>query len=115
MPLTSCWVHRRPVLCAGGGAISANASRALTRLAERLGAAVSFTWNGKGAIAEDHALCVGAVGQTGTTCGNSITAGADVVVSVGCRFTDWSASSYAKGVSFSIPPAKLIHIDLDPH
>ena len=105
----------RPVICAGGGAISADASDALTSLAERLGAAVSFTWNGKGAIPEDHELCVGAVGQTGTSSGNSITASADVVLSVGCRFTDWSASSYAKGVSFSIPPGKLIHIDLDPH
>jgi len=34
---------------------------------------------------------------------------------VGCRFTDWSASSYRRGVSFSIPPAKLIHVDVDPH
>ena len=106
---------KRPVICAGGGAIGAGASNALTELAERLGAAVSFTWNGKGAISEDHELCVGAVGQTGTTSGNSITASADVVLSVGCRFTDWSASSWAKGVSFSIPPGRLIHIDLDPH
>lgn len=105
----------RPVIVAGGGAISANASSELTRLAEKLGAAVSITWNGKGAISEDHALFIGAVGQTGTTCGNSITASADIVMSVGCRFTDWSASSYAKGVSFSIPPGKLIHIDLDHH
>lgn len=105
---------RRPVIVAGGGAITANASDALTALAERLGAAVSITWNGKGAIAEDNALFIGAVGQTGTTCGNQITASADVVISVGCRFTDWSASSYAKGVSFSFPPGKLIHIDLDP-
>ena len=105
----------RPVIVAGGGAISANASEALTRLAEKIGAAVSFTWNGKGAISEEHALCVGPVGQTGTSSGNTITASADVVVSVGCRFTDWSASSYAKGVSFSIPPGKLIHIDLDHH
>ena len=105
----------RPVIVAGGGAISANASEALTKLAERVGAAVSFTWNGKGAINEEHELCVGAIGQTGTSSGNEITAGADVVISVGCRFTDWSASSYAKGVTFSFPPAKLIHIDLDPH
>lgn len=105
---------QRPVIVAGGGAITANASRELTALAERLGAAVSITWNGKGAIAEDHDAFIGAVGQTGTTCGNAITASADVVVSVGCRFTDWSASSYAKGVSFSFPPGKLIHIDLDP-
>ncbi|MBM6584188.1 thiamine pyrophosphate-binding protein [Microvirga sp. BT689] len=104
----------RPVIVAGGGAITANASEALTQLAEKIGAAVSITWNGKGAINEDHELFVGAVGQTGTTAGNSITASADVIVSVGCRFTDWSASSYAKGVSFSIPPGRLIHIDLDP-
>ena len=104
----------RPVIVAGGGAITANASQELTKLAEKVGAAVSITWNGKGAISEDHELFIGAVGQTGTTCGNSITASADVVLSVGCRFTDWSASSYAKGVSFSIPPGKLIHIDLDP-
>ena len=104
----------RPVIVAGGGAITANASAELTRLAEKIGAAVSITWNGKGAMSEDHALFIGAVGQTGTTCGNAITASADVVISVGCRFTDWSASSYAKGVSFSIPPGKLIHIDLDP-
>ncbi|XXK32542.1 thiamine pyrophosphate-binding protein [Rhodobacteraceae bacterium nBUS_24] len=105
----------RPVIVAGGGAITANASQEITKLAERVGAAVSFTWNGKGAINEEHQLCVGAIGQTGTSSGNEITAGADVVISVGCRFTDWSASSYAKGVTFSFPPAKLIHIDLDPH
>jgi acetolactate synthase I/II/III large subunit len=105
----------RPVICAGGGAISSNASAALTALAEKIGAAVSFTWNGKGAISEDHRLCVGAVGQTGTSSGNELSASADVVVSVGCRFTDWSASSYAKGISFAIPPGKLIHIDLDHH
>lgn len=105
---------KRPVIVAGGGAITANASPELVELAEKLGAAVSITWNGKGAIPEDHEAFIGAVGQTGTTCGNSITAAADVVISVGCRFTDWSASSYAKGVSFSFPPSKLIHIDLDP-
>ncbi len=106
---------QRPVIVVGGGAISANASAALTELADKIGAAVSTTWNGKGAISEDHPLWIGAVGQTGTSCGNKITASADVVMSVGCRFTDWSASSYRKGASFSIPPGKLIHIDLDHH
>jgi acetolactate synthase-1/2/3 large subunit len=105
---------RRPVIVAGGGAISADASRELTRLAERVGAAVVTTWNGKGAIPEDHLLNAWSVGQTGTTCGNQLAASADVVVSVGCRFTDWSASSWRKGVSFSFPPGKLVHIDIDP-
>jgi acetolactate synthase-1/2/3 large subunit len=104
----------RPVIVAGGGAILSDASSELTRLAEMVGAIVVTTWNGKGAISEDHALNGWSVGQTGTTCGNAIAADADVVLSVGCRFTDWSASSYRRGSSFSFPPAKLIHIDIDP-
>ncbi|WP_225869710.1 thiamine pyrophosphate-binding protein [Glaciimonas sp. PCH181] len=104
---------KRPVIVAGGGAITSEASEELVALAEKIGAAVVTTWNGKGAIPEDHRLNTWSVGQTGTTCGNAIAASADVVLSVGCRFTDWSASSYRKGASFSFPPAKLIHIDID--
>jgi acetolactate synthase-1/2/3 large subunit len=76
---------------------------------------VVVTWNGKSAFPEDHPLYAGPVGQTGTIAGNSIAAGADVVISIGCRFTDTSASSYLAGRSFSFPPAKLVHIDIDPH
>ncbi len=106
---------RRPVIVVGGGAITSNAAQNVLALAEAWRIPVVTTWNGKGAFPEDHELFAGAVGQTGTPVGNSIAAQADVVVSVGCRFTDWSASSYAQGISFSIPPAKLIHIDIDPH
>src|SRR6202021_2860341 len=100
---------------AGGGAIASGASAKLVALAEAIGSPVVTTWNGKGAIPEDHRLNAWSVGQTGTTCGNSLAAGADVVLSVGCRFTDWSASSYRRGATFSIPPGLLIHIDIDPH
>ena len=106
---------RRPVIVVGGGAITADAFDEVVALAEAWQIPVVTTWNGKGAFPEDHELFAGAVGQTGTTVGNAIASRADVVVSVGCRFTDWSASSYAQGISFSIPPAKLIHIDIDPH
>ncbi|TFF94597.1 MAG: thiamine pyrophosphate-binding protein, partial [Promethearchaeota archaeon] len=34
---------------------------------------------------------------------------------VGCRFADETAASYKEGVTFSIPPSKLIQIDIDPH
>lgn len=105
----------RPVIVVGGGAVTAEASAAIKDLAEALAIPVVTTWNGKGAFPEDHRLFAGAVGQTGTIPGNMIAASADVVLSIGCRFTDWSASSYRRGVSFSIPPAKLIHIDVDPY
>lgn len=105
----------RPCMVVGGGAITADASPEITFLAEKLGIPVVFTWNGKGAIAEDNPMCAGTVGWPGSLPGNNTAANADVVLSVGCRFTDWSSSSYRKGSAFSIPPAKLIHIDIDPH
>src|ERR1700758_1096545 len=105
----------RPVIVVGGGAVTAEAAVAIKELAEALAIPVVTTWNGKGAFPEDHRLFAGAVGQTGTIPGNTIAASADVVLAIGCRFTDWSASSYRRGVSFSIPPAKLIHVDVDPY
>jgi acetolactate synthase-1/2/3 large subunit len=105
----------RPAIVIGGGLIGSEASAELRQLAEALGAPVVTTWSGKGGFPEDHSLFAGPIGQTGTVPGNSIAAGADVVLAVGCRFTDWSASSYRKGVTFSLPPGKLIQIDIDPH
>lgn len=104
----------RPCIVAGGGAITANASPQLRRLVERLGIPVVFTWNGKGALPEDHPMNAGTVGWPGSLPGNTLASTADVVMSLGCRFTDWSASSWRKGVSFSIPDSKLIHVDVDP-
>ncbi|HYY09835.1 MAG TPA: thiamine pyrophosphate-binding protein, partial [Kineosporiaceae bacterium] len=105
----------RPVIVAGGGAVMGNASAALVALAEKVGAAVVFTWNGKGAIPEDHPLCAGTAGWPGSTSGNGLASTADVVLSVGCKFTDWSTSSWRKGVTFSFPPAKLIQVDIDAY
>jgi acetolactate synthase-1/2/3 large subunit len=105
---------RRPVIVAGGGAILAEAWAEVTALAERLGAPVVTTWNGKGAIDETHDLAAQTIGDTASTSGNALAASADVLVSVGNRFTDWSSSSYRKGVTFAIPPSRLIQIDIDP-
>ena len=104
----------RPVIVAGGGAITAEAADLVTALAERLGAPVVTTWMGKGAIDETHELNAWSVGDTASTSGNRLAATADVLVSVGCRFTDWSSSSWRRGVTYAIPPTQLIQIDVDP-
>lgn len=106
---------KRPMIVIGGGVITAEAFDEVVALAEAWKIPVVTTWNGKGGFPEDHALFAGSVGQTGTLCGNKMASSADVILAVGCRFTDWSSSSYAQGVTFSIPPGRLIHIDIDPH
>lgn len=105
---------KRPVIVAGGGVIAGNAWDELRKLAEFLGAPVVTTMMGKGAFPEDHPLSGFHGGSKGTTCGNTLTSQADVLLAVGMRFADESASSYRKGITYAIPPARLIHMDLDP-
>ncbi len=109
------WNARRPVILAGGGVILARAEGELRRLAEHLGAAVVTTMMGKGAFPEDHPLYGWHVGANGSTVGNALCTSADVLLAVGCRFSDKTASSYKPGASLAIPPTRLIHVDLDPH
>jgi acetolactate synthase I/II/III large subunit len=104
---------KRPVIVAGGGVISADATSELRLLAERLDAPVVTTWNGKGAIDETHPLAAQTIGDTGSTIGNALASSADVLLSVGCRFVDWSASSWRAGVTFAIPPTTLIQLEID--
>jgi len=105
---------QRPLILAGGGVLAAEASPALQALAEHLGAAVISTFAGKGCFPEDHPLYGWHAGSKGTTCGNALARSTDVLLAVGCRFADETASSFRQGVSFSIPPTKLIHADIDP-
>jgi acetolactate synthase-1/2/3 large subunit len=98
---------------AGGGVIASEAWQELREVAEFLGAPVVTTMMGKGAFPEDHPLSGFHAGSKGTTCGNALTSQADVLLAIGMRFADESTSSYRHGVSYAIPPTKLIHIDLD--
>jgi acetolactate synthase-1/2/3 large subunit len=106
---------KRPVLLLGGGVVSANAFQEVINLAVSIGAAVVVTMMAKDAFPNNHPLFCWSAGAKGTTIGLNMTSKADVIIAVGCRFADETASSYKDGVSFSIPPTKLIHIDLDPH
>jgi len=106
---------KRPVMFLGGGVITSEAFEEVKELAERTGAAVVATMMGKDAFPNDHPLFCWASGSKGTSIGLKMTSEADILLAVGCRFADESASSYRHGVSFTIPPTKLIHVDIDPN
>lgn len=105
---------KRPVILAGGGALYADAAPELKALAEHVGAAVITTLAGKGVFPETHALSGWLTGSKGTTVGITLSRTADVILAVGCRFADETTCSYRRGIAFSIPPTKLIHLDLQP-
>jgi acetolactate synthase-1/2/3 large subunit len=104
---------KRPVILAGGGVTLSGAEVALLNLAEQAGAAVVTTLPAKGCFPEDHQLYGWLPGSKGTSIGNALTLGADVILAVGCRFTDQTASSYRQDTTFNFPNARLIHIDID--
>jgi len=106
---------KRPVLFLGGGVVAAEAFEEVKELAEKLGAAVVTTMMAKDAFPNDHELFCWASGSKGTTVGLKMTSNADVILAIGCRFADETSSSYKDGVSFTIPPSRLVHIDIDPH
>lgn len=112
--LTMLRSAKRPCVVLGGGVLTAGATSQVREFLELACLPAVHTWNGKGALVDDHQLNVGPIGVGGSKAANEITANADVVLALGCRFSDWSSSSFRKGVTFSIPESKLIHIDIDP-
>nr|WSZ96538.1 thiamine pyrophosphate-binding protein [Streptomyces sp. NBC_00857] len=104
---------QRPVILTGGGVIASEATDELLAIAERLGAPVTHSFMGKGAFPADHDLYAWPCGDMGSISGNGVTRTADVILAVGCRFSDRITSSYKPGVTFNIPDTKLVHIDID--
>ena len=85
---------KRPVIVAGGGVLySPGGPAALRRFAERHGVPTCETQAGKGALAWDHPLQLGAVGVTGSPAANALVAAADLVLAVGTRLSDFTTGS----------------------
>jgi acetolactate synthase I/II/III large subunit len=107
----------RPVILVGGGVAMSDAANEAVRVAEFLVAPVLCTFRGdaKGGFPEDHELYAFHPGNIGNAVSNEVAKNADVLLAVGVTFTDETTSSYAKGVTFGIPPTKLIQLDIDPH
>jgi acetolactate synthase-1/2/3 large subunit len=104
---------KRPLLLAGGG--TRRAARQVCRLAELAGLPVAHTLMGTGVLPPDHAQLVGIVGFWGSPAANRLTSQADLILAVGTRFPETDSSSWEPGITFSIPPTRLIQVDIDPH
>lgn len=86
---------RRPLVVAGGGVIYSQAAAALRAFCETHGVPVAESQAGKGSLAWDHPLNLGALGVTGSPAANAMAAEADLVLAVGTRLSDFTTGSHA--------------------
>lgn len=102
---------KAPVMIMGGGVILSGAEKEFIELAEYLQIPVITTYMAKGGIPVNHPLNAGHAGiQVGQPIGNKILSESDVVLGIGCRFTDrhtGNVAVYKKG-------KKFIHINIEP-
>jgi len=99
----------RPIILAGGGVITSNASSELLQVAELLLAPVATSFMGKGSFPEINPLSLGSIGMHGNPVANKLLCEADVMLAVGTRFSDRSTGN----LDSFCAPAKKIHIDID--
>lgn len=104
----------RPVILAGGGVTRGKAGTQLVALAEALNIPVATTSMGKGTIPDDHPLHLGVSGWVGTVQANGALREADVILAIGTRFSETDTAGWTDGAVFSIPPTRLVQVDIDP-
>lgn len=101
----------RPLICAGGGIINADASAKLVEFAELTGVPVIPTLMGWGTIPDDHPLMAGMCGlQTSHRYGNATVLESDMVFGIGNRW----ANRHTGSVDVYTAGRKFVHVDIEP-
>jgi acetolactate synthase-1/2/3 large subunit len=103
----------RPVLFIGHGVTLSEAGQELTELVHRLQLPVISSPNGMGCLDMTDPMSLGFIGRNGAYPANEAGRRADLVIAIGARFDDRSASSWLPGYSWNFPHSKLIHVDVD--
>ena len=99
---------RRVLLYVGYG--SRAAGRALVELAEKLGAPVATTIQGKGVFPEEHPLWLwNGLGASAPPFVRDTAGECDVMLAIGCRFGEVGTGSWG-----FTPPSTLVHVDINP-
>ena len=99
----------RPLLICGGGVVRGRADREFRALAERLDAPVAITVMGGGGFPGGHPLTTGMIGMHGSRASNVACDQCDLLIAVGCRFSDRVALQPDTFAS----QAKIVQIDID--
>jgi len=101
---------KKPVIYAGGGVITGEASNELRELARRTGIPVTMTLMGLGAFPAADPLCLDMLGMHGSAYSNLAVDEADLLLAIGVRFDDRVTGKVAAFAEHGF----IVHIDIDP-
>lgn len=99
----------KPMLICGGGVVRGRAHKEFKEFAEKLDAPVAITVMGGGGFPGGHPLTTGMIGMHGSQASNVACNECDLLIAVGCRFSDRVALQPDTFAS----QAKIVHIDID--
>ena len=100
---------KKPMLICGGGVVRSRAHEEFREFARRIDAPVAITLMGAGGIEGRDPLATGMIGMHGSKASNMACDGCDLLIAVGCRFSDRVA---LKPATFA-KQAQIVHIDID--
>ncbi|HML45222.1 MAG TPA: thiamine pyrophosphate-binding protein [Clostridia bacterium] len=102
---------KKPVIIMGGGVTLSQSEPELVAFAEMLNIPIITTFMAKGGVPVAHPLNAGHAGiQVGQPIGNDTLLESDLVLGVGCRFTD----RHTGDLKVYRGERKFIHIDIEP-
>jgi acetolactate synthase-1/2/3 large subunit len=99
----------RPMIYAGGGVNKSCGEAALLKFAEKIKSPVTTSLMGLGVFPGTHKYFTGLPGMHGTRCSNLGISKCDVLIAIGCRFSDRVTGK----TSVFAEEATIIHIDID--
>ncbi|MBR2622590.1 MAG: biosynthetic-type acetolactate synthase large subunit [Clostridia bacterium] len=100
---------QKPLIICGGGVVRGRAQNEFAVFAEKMDAPVAITLMGAGGYPGDGKLATGMLGMHGSQASNRAAASCDLLIAIGCRFSDRVAlnpDNFAK-------QAKIVQIDID--
>jgi len=100
---------QKPLVICGGGVVRGRADKQFMEFAHKLDAPVAITLMGGGGFPGSHELATGMIGMHGSRASNVAANQCDLLIAVGCRFSDRVALNPATFAS----QAKIVHIDID--
>ena len=99
----------KPLVICGGGVVRGRAHRELKEFVDKIDSPVAVTLMGAGGIRGTDPLTTGMVGMHGSQASNRAVAECDLLIAIGCRFSD----RVALNPETFAAQAKIVHVDID--